>query len=222
MSEDPTDRLDEDFAWARKLHQSGMVQDAIESYRAIAARDGKNPLVHHYLGLALLTDDEAEEAVEHLQEALRHDPSNADIWNDFGVASEANNSLEEAEAAFRKCLALKDDLSEPRVSLAHIFLRQGRPKDALKALDPLIRSDNKPAAALRAQAWLQTAKDADGSPEAFNAACEAVDAALASDDPDLIAASHMACFIAAQLAKNEEAQARIAEQINYFQPESIA
>ena len=222
MSEDPTGHLDEDFAWARKLHQSGMVQDAIESYRAIAARDGSNPAVHHYLGLALLTDDEPEEAVEHLQEALRHDPSNADIWNDFGVASEATDSLENAEAAFRKCLALREDLSEPRVSLAHIFLRQGRPKDALKALAPLVRTDNKPAAALRARAWLQTTKDADGGPDAFDAAREAVDAALASDDPDLIAASHMACFIAAQLAKDEETQARIAEQINYLQPESVA
>lgn len=221
MSEDPTDRLDEDFAWARKLHQSGMLQDAIESYRAIAAHGGGNPAVHHYLGMALLANDAPEEAIGHLREAVRFDPANADIWNDLGVASEAANALDDAETAFERCLALRQELSEPRIGLAHIFLRQGRPNDALKALEPLAGTGNEGVAALCAQAWLDVARDAQEGADALDAAVHAVDAAVASGDDQLASASHVACFIAAQLQDDRETQTRIAEQLDYLQPDSV-
>ncbi|MCG8543638.1 MAG: tetratricopeptide repeat protein [Alphaproteobacteria bacterium] len=222
MTETPARPQGADLDWCRKLHQAGMLQDAIAGYRSVLDHDSENPAVWHALGMALLADGACAEAVDHLKTAARLDPSNADVWNDLGVALEGTGALDEAESAFRRAIALDADLAEANRSLAVVLIRDGRGEEAAAILDPMTRDGNPDAVILLSRALMLIAESASDAAEALNAAQRAVDAAVDSGDAALIAGAHQACFTIAGRCADIDMQRRMVEQLAFLQPDTVA
>ena len=211
---------DDDFAWGRKLHQSGLIEDAIACYRNALLESSDNPTLRHHLGAALLTNGSAAEAVQELREAARLAPDDPDIWNDLAVAASAAGRLPDAATAFRRCLHLNESLADARIGLADVLLRQDRAEEAAAVLDTLAATGRQDATVLLARAWLRRADSAIESEAALDASRKAVDFAVGSQDSDAIVAAHNAYFDAAGRLGDIEAQRRIVEQLCLLRPDS--
>jgi YaiO family outer membrane protein len=72
-----------------------------------------------------------------LSEAATQEPGNADVHLQIGLAHLALGQLEEAEAAFRRTLALAPDYADARIGLARVAQRRGDRSAALAELEPL-------------------------------------------------------------------------------------
>jgi predicted O-linked N-acetylglucosamine transferase (SPINDLY family)/SAM-dependent methyltransferase len=197
-----------------------MLADAIECYRQLLERDSANASVHHFLGMALLAEADHAQAAAHLKRASQLAPGNADIWNDLGVASEAIGALEDAEAAFRRCLTLAPQLAEPRANLAQVLLGLKRAQSAAGLLLPLAEAGNRDAMASLSRALLAAAAESSVAADALKAALRAIEWAIGSGRPDAIARAHYAGFAAAGRANDTQAQSRIVDQLAFLQPEA--
>ena len=222
MSEGAANFGDDEFAWGRKLHQSGLIEDAIACYRNVLLENPDNPALRHHLGTALLADGSAAEAVQELREATRLAPDDPDIWNDLAVAADAAGHLSDAESAFRRCLDLSANLPDVRLGLAHVLWRQDRTDEAAAILDTLAGTGQRDALVLLARIWLQRIDSVTEPEAALDASRKAVDVAIDSRDAELIAAAHNARFDASGRSGDIEAQRQIVEQLCLLQPDSAA
>jgi YaiO family outer membrane protein len=95
---------------ALALATPGVAQTVEEDYRAaVEARQAGKPA----------------EALARLARAAEREPTNADIRLQIGLAHLALGNLDEAEAAFRRTLALAPDYADARLGLARVAYRRG-------------------------------------------------------------------------------------------------
>jgi YaiO family outer membrane protein len=85
-------------------------------------------------GVAARHAGDPEEAVRRLERAALAEPDNADIHLQIGLAQLAAERLDEAEAAFRRTLALAPDYEDAKLGLARVALRRGAHDEARAAL----------------------------------------------------------------------------------------
>jgi YaiO family outer membrane protein len=76
-------------------------------------------------------------AVELLRRLLVAEPENADAHLQLGLSLLALGRLEEAEAAFRRTLAIAPDYADARIGLARVAQRRGDRQGALALLEPV-------------------------------------------------------------------------------------
>jgi YaiO family outer membrane protein len=76
-------------------------------------------------------------AVELLQRLLLTEPENADAHLQLGLSLLALGRLDEAEAAFRRTLAIAPDYPDARIGLARVAQRRGDRQGALALLEPV-------------------------------------------------------------------------------------
>jgi tetratricopeptide (TPR) repeat protein len=72
-----------------------------------------------------------EEAVEHLQEAVRIAPKFALAWNSMGVLAYQTQNYSEAERCFRQAIGAQPGMYEGTVNLGGVLLNLKRPEEAL-------------------------------------------------------------------------------------------
>ena len=88
------------------------------------------PTPGHNLGLTILHDGRAAEAVECERQALRIDPDNVEALNNLGIALHALNALSEAENHFRAVLRLDPDHANATLNLGVIRQSLGHLEEA--------------------------------------------------------------------------------------------
>jgi len=72
----------------------------IDTFEAMLARGQDNALLRFSLGNAYLQAGQTATAVDHLREALRHDPDYSAAWKLLGKALQANGEDAAAASAF--------------------------------------------------------------------------------------------------------------------------
>lgn len=90
------------------------------------------------------------EAARLLEQAVRAEPANADARLQLGLALLALGRLDEAEAAFRRTLALAPGYADARIGLARVAQRRGDFRRGLAELEP-VEAANDEARLLRGQ-----------------------------------------------------------------------
>jgi len=99
-----------------------------------------NPLADMRMGEFFLANDRPAPAIAWLLRAVRWDTTEWRAWYYLGLAQRAARKYADAEASFKKTLALNPDYVAARVQLAHLLLDRGRNEDALLAYQGLARS----------------------------------------------------------------------------------
>jgi tetratricopeptide (TPR) repeat protein len=91
-------------------------------------------LAHRRMAAALDRLGRFDRAEQHYNQALKHDPKNARIWNDAGYSYYLQRRWAEAEHALKTALQLAPDDSRCRTNLGLVLAAAGRSAEALPLL----------------------------------------------------------------------------------------
>ena len=112
-------------------HQAGDLQSAESAYREALDLAPDHPDGHYLLGSLLGESGRLDEALEHLEQAARLDPSAAAARSDIGNVYRAQGRLEEAESAYRGAIAIDAEFSNAHRNLGDLLHFQGRVDQAI-------------------------------------------------------------------------------------------
>lgn len=168
---------------ARTWMQSGLYRDIETFYRQTLAANPESWMGHNNLGLLLLEDGRAEEALTHLRAAAQLKPTHAEVANNYGAALRATGHGAEALAQFRRAATLKPDYVEAEFNLALALAESGATAEAEEHYRRVLALRPAHAKAANNLGNLRLAShDAAGAIELFRAAIRA--------DPDSADAHH--------------------------------
>ncbi len=94
----------------------------------------KNPILLNGLGMSYLQCGQIEYAELALKEAVALAPNSAALQTNLGMAYLESNKIIEAKSAFKQALSLDPFLVEAVVGMANVYIAEGKPEQALKAL----------------------------------------------------------------------------------------
>lgn len=121
------------FEEARRQHQAGNVERAVQLYRELLAAEPQHAQAWYLLGAAHRSLGRLDDARISLQQAVSVSPGHADAHNHLGVVLAQQGYMEEAVASFRRGLKLKPDNSEMLNNLGLALLKQDKPGEAIAA-----------------------------------------------------------------------------------------
>jgi len=123
-------------------------------------------------GRRLIDRGEYPQAIEKLRAAaVLLGGTNAQAWNDLGLACHHAGELAEAEHAYQRALALNQDLSEARFNLGCLWLSQNRIEAAKAELTAYtLRRPNQPQGFLRLGAAQVRARELSAAEASFHTA----------------------------------------------------
>jgi predicted O-linked N-acetylglucosamine transferase (SPINDLY family) len=155
--------ISEAFSLAVAHHRAGRLELAEEIYRRILAAEPSHADALHLLGVAAHQRGQHASAVERIEAALRLQPTAA-ACNNLGEAYRALGKPAEAEACYRRALALNPRHPAACGNLAHLLRDQGQPdlamacyRQALELRPDDVESWNNLGNLLRAAAQFQEA-----------------------------------------------------------------
>ncbi len=163
--------LDEAKAELRK----GNSAEAKRILEGLLKQDTKNAEAHYWIGLTLLRREilDADEAVDHMEEAVDLNPNNADYQYGLGAAlgtkAQSSNFLKQAwlapkiKSAFEKAVALNPRHVQARAGLANFYqmapgIMGGDNEKAWKEADAILRLDELMGRIQRAQMFMRDKK----------------------------------------------------------------
>ena len=112
-----SDSIDDAFARATQLHQSGDFEGAIRGYQAILAQHPERVDVRSNLGAAYSRIGRYEEAIAQYQQALKLDARNDTIRFNLALAYYKAALFPEAAGEFTKFLAAAPSLSDATLAI---------------------------------------------------------------------------------------------------------
>jgi Flp pilus assembly protein TadD len=121
---------------AGALAQLGRTQEAEASFRRVLARDPASAAAARGLGRLLLATDPAGAAAS-FQQAIDHDAADAASLNDLGIARDLQGQHAEAQAAYRKALAISADMTAATANLALSLSLSGHAAEGVQLIGPL-------------------------------------------------------------------------------------
>lgn len=176
-------------------------------------------LVQSNLGNALARKQLWNQAVDHLQEAIRLRPDYADAYFNLGSVLFQQDRLDEAIAQWQKALAIRPQDGEARRNVASALRKQGKVKEAILEYEQALQIAPQDTLALNNLAWiLATCSDVsmrDGA-RAVTLAAKAVQAS-GGQDPIFVrtlAAAHAEAGQFAEAIATAEAAKAIANTQN--------
>ena len=111
-------------------HGAGRVREAEALYREALAADADHFDALHLLGVVQQQTGDSAAAVESIERAIAVAPGNGFAHGNLGLAYQALNRLDKAEAELRKAVALKPDWDVAHNNLGTVLHATGRPEDA--------------------------------------------------------------------------------------------
>jgi tetratricopeptide (TPR) repeat protein len=131
----PTSRQANDptflYSLAVSLEKRGLVNEAIEAYGLAIGRKTDFAEARTSLGILLLDQGRAHEAIGWLRSSRLLQPSNPIIAYNLAIALQREGHLDEAAEAFRSALALKSDFPEALTNLGIVLIALGRFAEAI-------------------------------------------------------------------------------------------
>ena len=129
--------LAQDPANADALHLLGLVayqardyDAAVDLIRRAVHINGRVPVYHNNLGVALQERGDREEAVSHYRRALKLDPSFAGAHGNLGNVLRLQGKLDDALRYLNKALALNPGYVDAEVNIGKVLYAQGKRDEA--------------------------------------------------------------------------------------------
>ncbi len=104
-------------------------------------KEPKNAKVLHHRGVVELNQRLYPAAVSWFKKAVEADPKSFETWFLLGEIAAREGRLKDAEDAFQKAVAIKQDVFA-LVNLGDVLRRQGQPKKALEIYEKVIKLDS--------------------------------------------------------------------------------
>ncbi|GIN60750.1 TPR repeat-containing protein YpiA [Robertmurraya siralis] len=120
------------FHYAFTALQAGMNKTAIEKFSELKELDHEYHSLYLYLAKAYEREEELELAFETVQEGLRYDEYNKDLYFIGGKLALKLNKEKSAEELLRQALVLDPEFIEAGITINKLFLHQERYEDVLE------------------------------------------------------------------------------------------
>jgi len=150
--------------------RGGELDKAISEFQAALNIRSRNTETHYSLGAALIQSNLGnalarkqlwDEAIDHLQEAVRLRPDYADAYFNLGSVLFQQGRLDQAIAQWQKALAIRPRDAEAHRNIASAFRKQGNVKEAIAEYEQALNIVPEDSVALNNLAWiLATSSDA--------------------------------------------------------------
>lgn len=121
------------FEEARRQHQAGNTERAVQLYRELLAAEPQHAQAWYLLGAAHRSLGRLDDARISLQQAVSVSPGHADAHNHLGVVLAQQGYMDEAVASFGHGLKLRPDNTEMLNNLGLALLKQDKPGEAIAA-----------------------------------------------------------------------------------------
>ncbi len=112
--------------------QAGMYADGESLWRRTLATNPGCWLAHNGLGLLLLNQGSADEAIEHFQQAIRYKPNSFQAVNNLGMAFAAKGKEDDAIENYRNAIKLNPEYWEAYYHLGVAFVAKGQLDGAIE------------------------------------------------------------------------------------------
>lgn len=120
---------------AGAYEHAGNATAAREAFAAGVEIHPESASLQHDLGRLLLAEGRAEEALPHLEQAVRAAPGQASYQLDLGRAFQALGRLDAAEAVYRRAVQLAPGQYATHYALGRLLQREGKSEEAQKELE---------------------------------------------------------------------------------------
>jgi len=141
-----------------QLVREGQIENGIAHYNK-SLEIKSNPDAHYNLGVVLGRQGNLDDAVLHLTEAVRLDPSNFKAHNNLGIVLNGMGHPDEAISHFEKALAINSRFKTAYINLAVALNKKGQIDDAIGCLKKALALDPNDSEAQRFLASLLQTKE---------------------------------------------------------------
>jgi Flp pilus assembly protein TadD len=118
-----------------------LLKDTVSADRYLTLslqQDSTDPVVLYYLGRAKYTEGHFPDAVDAFERVLHLEPQNVRAENNLGLALEALNRADEAEAAYRRSIAMEKGAEHPSeqpfLNIGILLTNRGETQEAITLL----------------------------------------------------------------------------------------
>lgn len=122
-------------------HQLGFWRNSATLFERAIAVTANNSLAHHNLGVILLKQGKAGEAIPHLERALGYNPNYEEAHFNLGVALSMRGRLPEALPHYAEAVRLHPGSAPWRNELGLALARAGREPEAIEQFAEAVRLD---------------------------------------------------------------------------------
>jgi Flp pilus assembly protein TadD len=119
-------------------------KDSVALFQHTLRWTTNNYIAENNLGLALMDRGETRAARQHLEQAIRICPTDADAWSNLGAALVSEGKLDEAITCYHKAIQLQPRDPDFHHNLACALVRLGGWKEAIAELETSLRIDPDP------------------------------------------------------------------------------
>ena len=123
------------LARSQKALAQGRLDLARQYCAEALARSPGQPAIHTLAAAIAVRRGEEGQAQHHLRAVLDHAPTHADSWFNLGNSYRRSGSIADAEAAYRRCLGVKQDHLAGRRALSNLLLSQGHVEAAAEVAE---------------------------------------------------------------------------------------
>ncbi len=171
-------------------HHARTYEDLETLYRETLAKNPEAAMAHNNLGIFLDSRGDRDEALLHLQEAVRLDPDFCEAQYNLGTALSVRGRTEEAIGAYQQAIRIEPDNQKAHNNLGNAYLQRGEITQAVEQYRIVLRANPRHA---DAHANLGTAFDQLGQ---VDAAGDEYRRAIAIDSKHVAARYNLADLLA--------------------------
>ncbi|RYI31251.1 tetratricopeptide repeat protein [Bacillus infantis] len=125
------------FSYAFTALQAGINRTAIEKFKEVKELDPEYHSLYLHLARAYEREEELENSFEAVQEGIKHDEFNKDLFFYGGRLALKLARENEAEDMLRMALVLDPEFTEAALTLNKLFIKQERYRDVLDIVDTM-------------------------------------------------------------------------------------
>ena len=129
------------FGYALTALQAGNNRKAIEKFEELKALDPEYHSLYLYLAKAYEREEELEKSFQSVQEGIKQDEFNKDLYFYGGKIAIKLGKLDEAERLFRESLAIDPGFIEAALNLNKLFIQQEQFEDVIDLITQLELGD---------------------------------------------------------------------------------
>lgn len=131
----------EDLQRGYRHQQEGALESAANLYEQVLARDPDNEFALNLMAVVCLRRDQFVNARQWLDHALRVNGSDAETYNNLGLAHRGLQAWEPAQRAFEKSLELRPGHPVVLNNLGNVLAALDRHADAIRCFETALRQD---------------------------------------------------------------------------------
>jgi tetratricopeptide (TPR) repeat protein len=125
------------FGYAFTALQAGYTRTAIEKFEEVRELDPEYHSLYLHLALSYEREDELEKSFRTIQEGIRQDDFNKELFFFGGKIAIKLGKMDEAEQYFREAIALDPGFTEAALMLNKLFFQQDKYEDVIDLISQL-------------------------------------------------------------------------------------